>query len=385
MDPIAAFGAVKSGISTLSNLIQGIREARMNSAVSLPEYLKTTSIMSQVYISEDMCEEDIMVPLMGMLNQVYAGYIFTALQMSQYVSSSKTVRNILDFVSTEDYDDGIDDIMKNFGGKKMVLAEESSGKAFGVVDLDSREQKLLSGRLLELTLQVPSMSTSTTTGARTGEKGMDYNTSQTVTSDTKNLTLSLLVQLIPRIITMSVSKEFLGLNFVLPSSLRFKQWRAGQITLMDYFKERDLLANQAKALKEDRTGMLYDMIKKTRNNLSKALLSRTGLFPRNVNSANTIMIISQNVYDEVNMSRGFDMSQKKMREEFFRESMMMLLVVVDPMYQKITIYFNGVDQRGEYSFKMIESNSGSGAGGHDKYNLKDIMSALGNGMVPHFR
>lgn len=363
MSILAAGAAVKGGLDSIGDLARTIRDFQTNTAVSLPAYLKSTNIMSRVYIEEPLADEDIILPLMGMLNQVYCGFVLTALQMSQFVSHTRTVRNLLETVASEDYNN-TSDIIENKLGNLKVHNEETKISSF-----DNKEQKLFSGRVIEVDLKFPSPIE-------------DPDKPETRDYTAK---VALYIQLIPYLITDEVAKQVIGLNVGHDLGMRYKKMKAGEISFFwDFMFERDLINDKKKALKEDRTGLLHEILLKQTNNLSKALLSLAGILPKNHNLANSILIIDSNTFKSACNKANSDFSNKNVRTKFFKESFLMLLVIVDTTFNSVTIYFNGLDTKGTYSFKMIQANSGSGSSGSDKYDLKDIMTALSHGMTPKF-
>ena len=358
MSVLAAASAVGAGIESIGKLTQAVRDYQTDTAVSLPSYLKSTNIMSRIYIEESISDEEIILPLVGMLNQVYAGFVLTALQLNHCVAGSRTVRRLLEVVATEDYDDTTDIIENKLG--LTVHTEDSK-----VISLESKEQKLFSGRVIELDLNL--------------------NQTNNPNSDNKNTKVMLFVQLIPTIITNDVGSQVIQLNLGTSFNVRFKKMRAGEISFFsDFIFERDLINDKRKALKQDRTGLLYEILQSQNNKLSKALMGLIGVLPKNHNLANSIFVVDQKTFKSACGKAGLDFNNKHARENFFKQSFIMLLVVVDTNYNKVTIYFNGLDSKGEYSFKMIQANSGAGSSGSDKYDLKDIMTAMSHGMSPKF-
>lgn len=360
-----------------------IRDYRTNLSVSLPDYLKTTSIMSRMYIQDGLYDEDALLPTIGLLNQLYAGFVITALQLNQYVTGTRTVRNVLELVSTEAYKATAETILNSFGGE-LVMSMESKGAGANVLDLDYKEQKLVSGRVIEISMAVPgSIEGHIDNNLRPFKPHEDEY--EGTPDRPRNMTISMMVQLIPYLITENVTSEFLALNFEECQGMRYKKMRAGEIEfLADFIFERDLINNRSKALKEDRSGLLFEMISSQTNALSRALLRYANILPKNHNIANTLFLVDDDTFNAACASSGINFSNKSHRDKFFKESLMMMVVTFNRTRNKVYIYFNGLDARGEYNYKMIQSNASAGSHGSDKYDLKDIMTSLSNGMTPKF-
>lgn len=339
-------------IDSIGSLANTIRDFQSGMSVSLPAYLKSTNIMDRTYIEQSLSEEDIILPLMGMVNQMVVGFVMTALQLNTHVSNSKTVRRLLETVASENHDT-TEELMEKASCKNVKMYMEDTAKN---LSLEAKEQKLFSGRVIDIELDL----------------GGDKKTN-----------VLMYVQLIPYLIDELITKQIITLNVGRDLGIRYKKMRAGEISfLWDFLLHRDLINDRQKALKKDKTGVLYDLLHKQTNSLSKALLRFVGITPKNNNLANSILIVSENTYKDVCTQTNTNFDNKSQRDKFFKESFMMMLVVVDTMFNKVKIYFNGLDSKGEYSFKMIQANAGAGSSGMDKYDLKDIMTAMSHGMSP---
>jgi hypothetical protein len=336
----------KDAYDTIGNLVNLIRNVRTDYATSLPAHLKATNIASRLYIHDALYSEPIILHLISVLNQMYAGYIFTSLQINQYVEGANTVRQLLETVAGESYI-GAD---LDYQNSNLIMCMEQAP--------DSKGSKLLSGRVIQVELCIP--------GANGG-----------VAHKTK---VDLFVQLIPYILSTNVSVEFLKLNFA--ATNRKHKLKAKEISLIaDYFFHRDLINDKRRALKEDPTGLLYDMLSKSQNSLSKALMGYSGLTRVNHNTANAIMVVDKAVMNEVSMKQGIDINNASQRRSFFKSSMMMMIVVIDLDNDLVNIYFNGLENYGTYTFNMIQANSDGGTN-KDALSMVDVMTAISRGMTP---
>lgn len=370
--------------ATIGEFSKMIRDFRTGMSISLPDYLKTTSVMSRMYIEDALYDEDILLPVIGLCNQLYAAFVLTALQLNQYVTGTRTVRNVLELVATENLETAAELVLAKFG-ENMVMSMESAGKGGNVVDLDYKEQKLVSGRVIEINMNIPGAIEGHIDNNLRPFAPNDEEFDDKASSKPRQMAISMMVQLVPYLISDSVTKEYLSMNFGTSAGVRFKRMRTGEISfLMDFLFERDLINDRRKALKEDRTGLLYEMISSQTNALSRAFLRYANILPKNHNIANSLLIVDAATFKETAAKSGIDFAQKSHRDRFFKDSMMMMVITIDTFRNKINIYFNGLDTRGEYSFKMVQANAGAGAHGTDKYDLKDIMNSFSNGMTPKF-
>lgn len=342
-------------IGSLVDLVKTVHGRISGHVVSLPEYTKGTNVMSRLYTEEQLSNEDIILPVISTLNQLYAGYVLTALQLNQYVTGSKTVRDILQLVATESFTDVVDIANESFGSINYDDVVTSM-EATKIVDLEPASQRLMSGRVIELELKVG-----------TDEKA-------TV------IKIALYVQLIPYLLKSEVVAGFIGLNFNPGLRRRFTQLKVGDIGVRDFVFARDLVTDYRKAMKSDKSGVLSEMLEKQSNSLSKSITSLIGLAPKKHNLASSIVIIEKRNFDRACAKAGISFRNISDRQRFFKQSFTMIVVVIDTLYNTVDMYFNGIDHVGNYTYNMINKLTKGG----DKFDLKDIMSAFGQGGAPKF-
>ena len=94
-----------ASLSTVTDLVQMFSTAKdywkKGTTPSLTAYTKQVNIMSRLYIEDSILRDDICVPLVGVLNQLYVSYILAALNMDAKCVDGRTVREQLETVATE--------------------------------------------------------------------------------------------------------------------------------------------------------------------------------------------------------------------------------------------------------------------------------------------
>ena len=371
------------------------------STPSLTSFTKQANIMSRLYIEDTILRDDICVPLVGTLNQLYVSYILAALNLDTRCINGRTVREQFELVATENYNI-IDEILHNFGKSGCVYSNEET-----VVKLEPDTQRLPVGRVIELSMTGIQVLNSTRvdvtnnsrfekepTGKSQGndkKKGTDKNhTATTVqTENAYQFKAYLYVQLVPYVLTSNVVEGYVSANFDPPISKRWTKYKAGEISFWrDFIFARDMIKKQAKALKQDKDGVILDMLNHQRNALFRwwegALNLITGGDISRSNShnlANTILITSKATFDKACRENSINFSNGTQRQKFFNKTWSMIICVVDPLYNTVDMYFNGVDMKGTYNFAMINK---VGAKGQDNFDLKEVMSAFSQGLTPKF-
>ena len=425
-------GEISSIADIAGSAINVITGARKMSRVALTSYTKQANVMSRLYIEDSILRDDICVPLVGTLNQLYVSYILSALNLDTQCANGRTVREMFELVATENYDI-IGEIMNNFGKINQQYSNEET-----VVRLEPDTQRLPVGRVIELTMtgiNVLSETEATTSRLANGDKDpstWSLQRSQTKDKDkdgkdvmvdmvddngkpvsratvkekkkpdTYQFKAYLYVQLIPYVLTPDVVTGYIGANFVPPTSKRWTQFKAGEISFWkDFILARDVIRRQRNILKQDKNGVIMDMMAKQRSSLyhwwegalnlfgahmlaksgSNVRMSDLGIRSQSHNLANTILITSKATFDRACREVGLNFANNTLRQKFFNKTWSMIVCVVDPLYNTVDMYFNGVDMKGTYNFNMINK---VGAKGQDNFDLKEVMSAFSQGLTPKF-
>jgi len=363
---------------------------------SLTAYTKQANIMSRLYIEDSILRDDICVPLVGVLNQLYVGYILAALNMDACCANGRTVREQFQTVATENQN-VVKDILENFGTNKY----KPSLEAGPVVEEEPATQRLPVSRVIEITMQGIQVLSEKESGDNSGTVVTDDNgkTSINVSGGTQskaNISVSnkqstyqfkayLFVQLIPYILKPEIVDGYIGANFTPPVSARWKAYKAGEISFWkDFVFAGDLIKKQAKILKKDKDNIIGDMLNRQHSALFKwweGLFGMAAGSHGSHNTANTMLITNKITFDRACRENRINFADKTQRQKFFNKTWSMLICVVDPLYNTVDMYFNGLDVKGTYTFAMINK---VGAKGSDSFDLKEVMSAFSQGMSPKF-
>lgn len=338
--------------STLTDLYHLIISGKEMTDISLPQFTRTSNIVSNMYIEQNIAQDEIAVPLSQLLDQLYCGFVLTALSLNQFIGGGKTVRGVIASVSSEAHIDVAEIVRKEFG-KEEPSCEASNP----IVEMDKQTSRLAAGKVIAFDLSVPN-------------------------SDGKNssITIYLHCQIIPRIITQLTAEAIITSNRPPTFQERLNALRAGEIKFFqDFIMCRDLIANEAKALKEDKTNILYDILNDNKNKLAKQLVGIVVGEQRH-NLSNTIMVFSSATFKVACNTARMNFENYGARQKFFARTGVMMFVVVDPMYSTVDIYFNGLQHKGTYDYNTITA---TGSGKKDP-DMKQMLSLLGSGMAPRF-
>lgn len=364
-------------VGNLKEVIDFVCEMKDRSVTSLTEYTKKTLISSRAYIEDSIVREDGMLPIMKFVNHLLGGFVFTAVGLSNMVAGGRTVRDMAAMISTEDFHQFLDVIKEKFGDKNVkVIAgmedviqiardvkdnledddtEKGSDKGNSAKETEL-EQALFTGRLVEVKIA-------------DGKGG--------------SVPLYFYVQLAPFTTPTNVLEEFISKNFPPSMSSRWAKFKAGEISFWkDFIFESDLVAKRAKALKADKEGILREMEDRKKTQITKAAAAMAPIAKRNHNSASSIIVISRRTIDRIMKDEGLDYRRYDTRQKIMSGCMAMMLVVFDPNYETVDIYFNGLQNPGKYSVEQIKESVGKGS--KDTVDMKTLMTMFTAGQAPRF-
>lgn len=155
---------------------------------------------------------------------------------------------------------------------------------------------------------------------------------------------------------------------------RYQLWRAGQISLVrDLILSIDLLDDHRKALINDKTGTMMAITDRRRNNVQKAAL--TGAV--SMADASNIAIVTKETAKQMGQALYGKLSNQAVRNKIFDNSYLLLLVVVDDFYERVTVYHRGMELPTDYSFKEIKTNE-KGKGPDITELFKSFTAMVGN-------
>lgn len=164
---------------------------------------------------------------------------------------------------------------------------------------------------------------------------------------------------------------------------RFHAWRAGKIEgIRDLILCQDMIDERKRLAMKDKTGVYSAMMNVATKNTTSTILNKlTGnsAYTISLASASNIVVISDNTLKEIENKLGSKLSDYRTRTKIFESGYMMLLVVVDKHFDRVTFYHRGVNlptTMGLRDMKISNKNSGP--------DILDIMKALGQATAPSF-
>lgn len=373
----------KNGETTLGKLVGWMRAVEDRTSKSLPNYLKRCTVSSKVFITKEAVQEECLNDLLFCVNNLYIGWILTALSINQMVNGSR-VRDLLSVVATESLSSSstyksTDDLVANFATRyntpsdnlrakfytpvipnENAILNEDAEPTTGVGNKKILEQpkdfRLLGGTVIDVSFNL---------------------------GDSKNrqtITVPVLVSLQPNIIDASVAKEFFKVNFNPALWQRWFKVTTGEISFFkDFLFEMDMLNEKTSAIKADKTGQLKLLYEEQANGLSSWWLKLIGWRAERQNIASTIQIFTKPQFDQFCHETNCNFNRFDDRSKYFSKTFTMLVAVIDSQYNKIHMYIDGIDGVGEYMFSQLQNFTKP-----NQYDLTSVMRAFANTTTPRF-
>lgn len=155
---------------------------------------------------------------------------------------------------------------------------------------------------------------------------------------------------------------------------RWHAWRSGQLEFVrDLVLCQDLIDAHKQGLLKDSSGIYSASIKRRRTNRLSAILSGQP----SVATASNIVVIADQTRKELEREIGGRLSHFRTREKMFKETYAMLMVVVDPEWENVTIYHRSIETPTELSAGDLKfANKSKGP------DVAEIMKAYQMGNSP---
>lgn len=179
-----------------------------------------------------------------------------------------------------------------------------------------------------------------------------------VSSDGDKKKLPVLIKLIPAVVPSDTlvqiftagGRDTWAHRMFLVKSGQIKFWR-------DFVMGQDMIDAHMKAMMTDTKGVYKAIMDRRRNNVSKSV--QTGRL--SLADASNIAIISATTMKKSANTLFAKIEDKNMRDKIFDNSYLLMLMVVDERWGRVTIYHRGVDMSTSYRIedvKMAEKSKG---------------------------
>lgn len=313
---------------------------------SLISYTKTTRVEPIVLLDQRAVFLPYIQDTLQVITSIFSGYYLQAVALNANVGSVnvlKTLDKLNPSRSTLTFSgESFADKLPDFG-----LEAESSAVSFGrdAVGEIKEATNLAVGKMLEVKL----------------------------VSEGQTFTIPVSVRLLTNMVDSQSLVHILGVGKDNKSfKARWHGWRSGQLDFVrDLILCQDLIEEHRKTLMNDKSGVYSEIMKRRNHNAAAMAISGEV----SVATASNIAVITHQTAKEVENAVGGRLKDPKVRERIFKDSYLMLLVVIDTEFEQVAIYHRGIALPTELSVKELKiSNRGSGP------DVAEILKAyqLGN-------
>ena len=430
--------AISDTKDTLADIVNTLYDAEDKTSSSLFKFVKRSMVISRVYIDDVLANEEITTPIMLNLLDLYIGLILTALNLNSYITSTKKVRDILSTVATEDFKpitDVRNELRKYFAlnapnknqnnqndqnNQQQNNTDDTEKNANGAPSNESnnpnnaknknqnnqsnqndqnnqqqnnqnnqkqsnQKQMRFGGRFASMESDSPAVAEiSKSSSVQPLPVGRVINAKLSNYSSesgrTDNATVQVLIQLHPIFVPQDVSAQFIAMNFKPSFAQRWLQMTSGEISFWsDFILGNDLRRQRYKAMRKDSTGILHDLEERRSNAVSNLWLKILGADTSRQNIANTILVYESRNFKKACSTSGINFTHYDSRQRFFEATMSMIVVVVDIMYSKIEMFYNGITTTSELTFDQCKRNSKT-----ESVDIMTMMKQYAQGLAPKF-
>lgn len=155
---------------------------------------------------------------------------------------------------------------------------------------------------------------------------------------------------------------------------RFHGWKSGRLEFVkDLCFCQDLIDEHRKNIMNDKDGIYTNLLKRQRGNQLSTLVSGNP----SVATASNLVIMSSNTAAQLELNINGKLSDFKSREKVFKVGYLMILVIIDENWGRVTFYHRGIPMPTEVSVRDLKAgNKGNGV------DVADVLKAYSMGSSP---
>lgn len=196
-----------------------------------------------------------------------------------------------------------------------------------------------------------------------------------VSDNGASATFPISIRLIATIVGSSILAHILGDGSRNTSAKeRYHAWRAGQLEFWrDLVLCQDLIDEHKRTLLKDSTGVYDQILKRRAGNTAAGAITGSP----SIGTASNLLVLSKQTAHELELSIRGKLSDFHVRQKVLESTYIMLLVVVDPQWEQVTIYHRGIALPTQLSIKELKvSNKNTGP------DVGEILKAYQLGQNP---
>ena len=386
------FGAKTTG-KTFSKGRDVLKKAA-NTTSSITALSNQSTILSRVFVDEAILNEPSLANFLRTCHEWYAAQIIAALHLNQLITDGISVQDILTPVQTG-YNKRATSVVANIRNRQLAT-ESFLVNYIGMQQADQMIGLEAYGKFDPKSLPSNPLAKAAGNGPKEEPYGLDSLRSRGVSenrlgpigelfeiklskpkTDAKDpdnsIIIPLFIQMMPTIIPESIAPRFIDMNVDENLWQRWTKMRAGEISFWkDFVLQRDVLKRHKAIIKDPTIAKAFgDFLKSVEAKDKYALGDLTDSLnaSQSYNLANSVMIFSEDTVMRAKVDSAIDLHKEADRTHYFKNTYSMILAIVDPIHQRIQVYFNGLEGGLNASYNDFK-------GKDQKFDPKDFMVAL---------
>ncbi len=366
-------GVINTTLTQVAKFINDVRDnINYYSTRSLSDATKLTRVEPLTILSKDLINLEYMPDVQQSLLSLFSAYYLQAIAVLTTINNVEVVK-VLDRLNPNRDETGwlMQTGLESASVREMALESYTyalpgtTGLALEDKDSNTDQISILSnlsvGKLLNVQIGynadvvTNTSDNSVTTGTKTGD--VSTTTHKTTRDARQSVTIPVQVRLLASVLPNSTITHLLALKTEDSGIVeRFHAWRAGRISFIkDLIFCQDLVDEYKKALVQDETDTLQEILRRVNNTKKFGLLTKN---PSLV-SASNLFVISEQVARDIEQKLGGKLSSPRTRQKAFENTYAMIIAVVDREWERVTFYTRGVASSTDLSIKEIKNASKS--------------------------
>lgn len=333
------------------------------SSDSLIEYSKTTQVEPMVLVDVGIQNQDFASEILTTLTNVFSAYYLQAVALSNTIGSVTVLKRLSKFSPKRNLQTAAAMRLSGLSMESFTRALPTFGDVEPPYHQASLEAQHTSPKGNDKKSQGGNVKT-TSSDAIANVKNIENLAvgklmQVEIIHDEKTVSIPVSVKLQPVGIAPDIFVEcFSEGGFKNNTKERFWRMKAKELSAIgDLIFCNDLIKEHKTNLKKDTSGIYAEVSNRRRDNKVAALLTGTP----SVADASNIAVISSNTALAWERELGTPLSSYSQRETIFSRSSLMILVVVDTEWERVTIYYRSVAKGSELGLrdlKTVNKNTG---------------------------
>lgn len=157
---------------------------------------------------------------------------------------------------------------------------------------------------------------------------------------------------------------------------RLSAWRAGELAFWrDVIFMRDIYVERKRLLMNDKSDVIQTMLGRQKDSMLHSVMTATP----SVGTVSSVAVVSADSLNDIEGTIDGRLSNFKVRQRVMNATGIMLLAVVDPITEFVTVYTYSQALPAEYSLKQLKAASKGGAS-----ELGELIKLMNQNQMPSF-